>query len=136
MNLNDLVSEIYKKLNNTKYFVNGWAIIDDTSYNKIKNKILINNINNITINNHNEYTCLLESKSKYYFIKWNNRFISIVESETEYGLLLNNINIFAINTLAITNNKIDNNIHSPKEILKIIGFKLNKKVKSNLDYFA
>lgn len=135
MNINQIVKNIYNKLGNIKYTIGDWFIIDDIQYKKIKNKVTLYSINNINVNAHNEITCLLESKNKFYFIKWNHRFISIIESETEYGLAINDITIFAINSLALEG-KDSTNKYKLKDILDTIGFKLSKKIKKDLEYFT
>lgn len=135
MNLQSIVKNIYDKLSNTQLIVKNWAIIDDQLYKTLKNKVTITAIGNLEINKYNELTCLLESKKNFYFIKWNSKFISIAQGESEYKLLLQIVNIFAINTNAILNTD-SNKTESLKEILKIIGFKLNKKAKRDLEFFT
>lgn len=135
MNLQSIVKNIYDKLNNTKYIVKNWAIIDDVLYNSLKNKVTITGIGNLEINKYNELTCLLESKKNFYFIKWNSKFISIAQGESEYKLLLQIVNIFAINTESILNTE-TSKVASLKEILEVIGFKLNKKAKKDLEFFT
>jgi hypothetical protein len=135
MNLNDLVAKIYKKLTNSNLYKLGWAILDEDYYKLINSKVLITNVNNININKHNENTCLLESKNKYYLIKWNDKFIAVNESDTEYGLILNELNIYAINAIGALENRNDLKTPSLSKVLKIIGFKLSKKTREDLKDF-
>lgn len=135
MNINDLVSQIYKKLTSTNIYRLGWAILDEKLYKKINNKILIVNIGNLNRSEYKENTCLLENKDKYYLIKWNDKFISINESDTEYGLVINELNIYAINAIKALEEKPTLKAPSLKQVLKIIGFKLSKKAKEHLNYF-
>ena len=135
MNINDLVAQIYKKLTSTNIYRLGWAILDEKLYNKINNKILIVNIGNLNRNEYKESTCLLENKDRYYLIKWNDKFISINESDTEYGLVINELNIYAINAIKALEEKPTLKAPSLKQVLKIIGFKLSKKAKEHLNYF-
>lgn len=135
MNINDLVAQIYKKLTSTNIYRLGWAILDEKLYKKINNKILIINIGNLNRNEYKESTCLLENKDKYYLIKWNDKFISINESDTEYGLVINELNIYAINAIKALEEKPTLKAPSLKQVLKIIGFKLSKKAKEHLNYF-
>jgi hypothetical protein len=135
MNINDLVTQIYKKLTNANVYKLGWAILDENLYNKINDKILITSIDNLNKNEHKESTCLLEDKDQYYLIKWNDKFISINESDNEYGLVLNELNIYAINAIKALENKPNLKTPSLKKVLKIIGFKLSKKAKEHLNYF-
>ena len=135
MNINDLVAQIYKKLTSTNIYRLGWAILDEKLYKKINNKILIVNIGNLNRNEYKESTCLLENKDKYYLIKWNDKFISINESDTEYGLVINELNIYAINAIKALEEKPTLKAPSLKQVLKIIGFKLSKKAKEHLNYF-
>lgn len=135
MNINDLVAQIYKKLTSTNIYRLGWAILDEKLYKKINNKILILNIGNLNRSEYKESTCLLENKDRYYLIKWNDKFISINESGTEYGLVINGLNIYAINATKALEEKPTLKAPSLKEVLKIIGFKLSKKAKEHLNYF-
>lgn len=135
MNINDLVSQIYKKLTSTNIYRLGWAILDEKLYKKINNKILIVNIGNLNRSEYKESTCLLENKDKYYLIKWNDKFISINEADTEYGLVINELNIYAINAIKALEENPELKTPSLKQVLKIIGFKLSKKAKEHLNYF-
>lgn len=133
--IEEIVKNIYNKLGDIKYTKGEWFIIDDLLYKKINNKITLKCVNNIALNSNKELVCLVESKDKYYFIKWNGKFISVIESETEYGLAINDVNIFAINSMSLLGqpNKKDYNV---EDILKIIGFKLSKKLKLDFKYFT
>jgi hypothetical protein len=135
MNINDLVAQIYKKLTSTNIYKLGWAILDEKLYKKINNKILIVNIGNLNRSEYKESTCLLENKDRYYLIKWNDKFISINEADTEYGLVINELNIYAINAIKALEENPELKTPSLKQVLKIIGFKLSKKAKEHLNYF-
>lgn len=135
MNLESIVKNIYNKLNNAKYIIKDWAIIDELRYKEIKNKITITGIGSLEANRHNEITCILESKRKFYYIKWSDKFISLAQGESEYKLLLQVVNIFAVNINAILNTP-NKKLSSLKEILQVIGFKLNKKAKQDLEFFT
>ena len=129
------LKKLYDLITGSAILIGNWGIANDSLYKKIKNKITITNINDIISNKYSETIIVTESKNKYYFIKYSPKFISIIESDTEYGAFLQDISIYAINILQVANQE-DKNIYSPKDILKICGFKVSKKAIKDLSDFT
>lgn len=133
--INNQIKKIYDALINSSKLIGNWAIVNNDIYKTINNKVTIKNINEIQANSFNETIISAESKSKYYLIKYSPKFISIIVSDTEYGVFLQNINIFALNILTL-NNQEDKVQYNHKDILKICGFKLSKRAIKDLDDFT
>ena len=132
-NINNKIKQIYNKIQSSINIVKGWIIIDEALNNKIKNKLIIINIGNINSEiNSNTLTMniLCETKNKYYYIKYSPQFIGIIESDTEYGLVLNTYDIYAVNSQALENSPpFNKNLLNIKDIFDIVGFKLSKNAK-------
>jgi hypothetical protein len=134
--LNKKINNIYSKIREPKHICNNWIIVADSVYERYKNKLTIININNIQtelIADSLGLTIMCESKHKYHLIKYTPQFIGIVEADTEYGLLTESYNIFAVNSEVITNSPpFNKNLLSIKDIFKVLGWKLNKETKDYL----
>lgn len=126
----------YDKLQNPDKVIDNWAIIDIVAYNKL-NKTTLTNINDINIHKA-EKIITAESKSSYVVIKYNANFIATKVIEREYDYLLKDWDLIAVNkdTLYKAESETLNKLMSNKEIIKFLGFKLNKKFIKNLDYFS
>jgi hypothetical protein len=133
--INNQIKKIYDALINSSKLIGNWAIVNNDIYKTINNKVTIKNINEIKVNTFNETIISVESKSKYYLIKYSPKFISIIVSDTEYGVFLQNITIFALNILTL-NNQEDKVKYKHKDILRICGFKLSKRAIKDLDDFT
>jgi hypothetical protein len=137
MNYIDKIAIYYNKIKDPKYIIEDWVIANDTLYNKLKNKLIITSIIS-HYSNDKEYTILCENKSKYYAIKYNNNFVCIRETDTEYGLAIGEYELLAVNKSAIYSkvpqetNEIILNI---KDMCRLFNWKLGKKAKEYLDYF-
>lgn len=135
--INKKISGIYNKLNSPKYINYNWIIVADKIYEKYKNKLTITNINNIQselITNSITINIICESKNKYYFIKYSPQFIGIVESNTEYGLVLDSYDIFAVNSEVLEKPPpFTKNLLSIKDIFNVLGWKLSKRAKEYLE---
>jgi len=129
------VTKIYDLLVKGSKIIDDWSIIEEDKFKQIKSKI-ITNINNIDFNKYREIVILAESKKEYFYIKYNSKFISIVSSPTEYGLLIEMPKIYAVNINVLNDIKPKIIDYSPKYILKLIGFKLNKKAIKDLAQFT
>ena len=134
--LNKKINNIYSKIREPKHICNNWIIVADSVYERYKDKLTIININNIQtelIADSLGLTIMCESKHKYHLIKYTPQFIGIVEADTEYGLLTESYNIFAVNSEVITNSPpFNKNLLSIKGIFKVLGWKLNKETKDYL----
>ena len=133
--INKQIKKIYDALINSSKLIGNWAIVNNDIYKTINNKVTIKSVNEIQVNTYKETIISAESKLKYYLIKYSPKFISIIVSDTEYGVFLQDINIFALNILTL-NNQEDKVKYKHKDILRICGFKLSKKAIKDLDDFA
>lgn len=133
--------EYYEKIKKPNFITKDWVICNDKIYLKYKNKLTINNFISILDGEIlKERIIVFEDKKRYYAVKYNDKFICIKPSETEYGLTLGDYHLVAVNKefayvdIKIKDTKI-NKLNSPKEICEIMGWKLSKKAKEYLDYF-
>ena len=137
----DNLSSFYSVYKNPKYQIGNWIIVNNEVYIKNKNKITITGgdfeiKDHISYNEYNEKVIskqvilLAESKNKYICIKYNNNFIALNISDTEYGLTINEFTLLAVaNSEQIGLNK---DIPKLKEILKILSWKISQKAYANL----
>lgn len=135
MNFNELelkLSKYYEKFSNPSYVIGDWAIVEDSIYKGLKNKLNI-----ISILSYNQYNTeniiVVESKKEYYAIKYSGRFVCIRKSETEYGLVCDTYELLAINKTAVGKDDIE--IIPFRDLCKILDWKLGKRAKEYLDYF-
>ena len=137
--LYDKLTEYYDKLANPTYKIGDWIIADDELYLKYKNKLTFINILS-TYKDELECVIVAETKSKYYAIKYNNNFICLRESDTEYGLSTGEYDLMAVNNKLLnekvknTNKKQVNNM-TLKQLAKLLNWKLSKRSKEYLDYY-
>jgi hypothetical protein len=130
--LESKLSKYYEKFSNPTYVIGDWAIVEDSLYKQLKNKLNI--VSLISYNQYdNESIIVAETKKEYYAIKYSGRFVCIRKSETEYGLVCDTYELLAINKTAV--NKDDIEIIPFKDLCKLLGWKLGKKAKDYLDYF-
>jgi hypothetical protein len=130
--LESKLSKYYEKFSNPTYVIGDWAIVEDSIYKELKNKLNIVSI--LSCNQYKtENIIIAESKKEYYAIKYSGRFVCIRKSETEYGLVCDTYELLAINKTAV--NKDDIEIIPFKDLCGILGWKLGKKAKDYLDYF-
>jgi len=130
--LESKLSKYYEKFSNPTYVIGDWAIVEDSIYKQLKNKLNIVSI--LSCNQYKtENIIVAESKKEYYAIKYSGRFVCIRKSETEYGLVCDTYELLAINKTAV--NKDDIEIIPFKDLCNLLGWKLGKKAKEYLDYF-
>ena len=122
----------YDKLKNPAKIINNWAIIDIDALNKLK-KITLNNISNVS-QSEIDRIITTESKNYYIIIKYSPNFIATKVIDTEYDYLLKDWDLIAVDRESLSKEE-PNKLISNKEIIKLLGFKLNKRAKANLDYF-
>ena len=122
----------YNKVKNPSKIINNWAIIDIDAF-KTLHKLTIISINNIS---HGETDRIIttETKNKYLIIKYSPSFIATKVIDTEYDYLIKDWELIAVDRDTIYKENISK-IISNKEIMKLLGFKLNKKARLDLDYF-
>jgi len=123
----------YDKVKNPSKIIDNWAIIDIDAFNAL-NKITIISINNIS---HGEIDRIIttETKNKYIIIKYSPSFIATKVIDTEYDYLIKDWDLIAVDRDTIYKENISK-IISNKEIMKLLGFKLNKKARLDLEYFG
>jgi hypothetical protein len=127
------LSKYYKKFSNPTYVIGDWAIVEDSLYKKLNNKLNI--VSLISYNEYdNENIIVAETKKEYYAIKYSGRFVCVRKSETEYGLVSDTYDLLAINKTAV--GKDDVEIIPFKDLCDLLGWKLGKKAKEYLDYFS
>ena len=136
MNNRKLLS-YYNKLNNPKYTIGDWAITNDTLYNRIKGKLNITAImgghtetSTALLNSSKNIIC--ETKNKYIAFKFNNCFLCLRESDTEYGLV-GEYELLAVNTKNIKQQATNVDVCIDK-LFKLFEIKLSKKAKETLKY--
>jgi hypothetical protein len=127
--------EYYDKLKNPKYIVKDWIITSENLYEKHKNKLKLINIISYNILT-NEIVIVAECKNKYYAIKYSDKFICFKESETEYGLVIDGYDLLALNKINLYYDNNSRKVITFKEIIKLMDWKVSKKVKGYFDYFS
>jgi len=130
--LEDKLELYYDRLNNPQKIINNWAIIDLDLLNSL-NKINITSVNDIYVND-GEKIILLESKNKYITIKVSFNFIAIKIINNEYDCVIKQWDLIAVDKNYIYKGTATKPMTN-KEIIKFLGFKLNKKAIKDLDYF-
>ena len=122
----------YYKVKNPSKIIDNWAIIDIDAF-KTLHKLTIISINNVS---HGETDRIIttETKNNYIIIKYSPSFIATKVINKEYDYLLKDWDLIAVDRDTIYKENISK-ILSNKEIMKLLGFKLNKKARLDLDYF-
>jgi len=122
----------YDKLKNPAKIINNWAIIDIDALNKLK-KITLNNINNVR-EGEVDRIITTENKNNYIIIKYSPNFIATKVIDKEYDYLLKDWDLIAVDRENMYKGELDK-LMTNKEIIKLLGFKLSKRAKDNLEYF-
>ena len=123
----------YDKVKNPSKIIDNWAIIDIDAFDAL-NKITITNINNVT-QGETDRIITTETKSNYIIIKYSPNFIATKVIDNEYDYLLKDWDLIAVDRDAIYKENISK-LMSNKQIMKLLGFKLTKRSKADLDYFC
>ena len=131
--LEDKLEEYYDKLKHPAKIIDNWAIIDIDAFNKLK-KITLNNINNISYGE-DDRIITTENKNNYIVIKYSPNFIATKVIDKEYDYLLKDWDLIAVDREVMYKGK-SNKVMTNKEIIKLLGFKLTKKSRADLDYFS
>ena len=116
--LEDKLEEYYDKLKHPSKIIDNWAIIDIDAFNEL-NKITLISISNVSIGE-SDRIITTESKNYYIIIKYSPNFIATKVIDTEYDYLLKEWDLIAVD----------------RETIKLLGFKLNKKSRADLNYFS
>jgi hypothetical protein len=131
--LEEKLEEYYDKLKHPAKIIDNWAIIDIDAFNKL-NKITLNNINNIS-ESEVDRIITTENKNNYIVIKYNPNFIATKVIDKEYDYLLKDWDLIAVDRQALYKGESDK-LMTNKEIIKLLGFKLTRKSRTDLDYFS
>lgn len=131
--IEDKLEEYYNKLKHPAKIINNWAIIDIDAFNKL-NKITLNNINNVSQGDIDR-VITTENKNNYIIIKYHPNFIATKVIDNEYDYLLKDWDLIAVDRENMYKGE-SNKLISNKEIIKLLGFKLTKKSRADLDYFS
>jgi len=126
------LEEYYNKLKHPAKIINNWAIIDIDAFNKLK-KITLNNINNISYGE-DDRIITTENKNNYIVIKYSPNFIATKVIDKEYDYLLKDWDLIAVDREVMYKGE-SNKVMTNKEIIKLLGFKLTKSSRANLEYF-
>lgn len=130
--LEDKLEEYYDKLKHPSKIIDNWAIIDIDAFNKL-NKITLNNINNVS-QGEVDRIITTENKNNYIIIKYSPNFIATKVIDKEYDYLLKDWDLIAVDRETLYKGEA-NKLMTNKEIIKLLGFKLTKSSKANLEYF-
>ena len=126
----------YDKIKHTPKTIDNWAIIDIDAFDKL-NIITLTSINNISIGD-NDIVITTESKNNYIVIKYSANFITTKVIGTEYDYLLKDWDLIGVDRQSLYKSEADkiNKLMTNKEIIKLLGFKLTKKSRADLNYFS
>jgi hypothetical protein len=130
--LSDKLELYYDRLKHPQKIIGNWAIIDLDLLNSLK-EISIISINDI-YSNSGEKIILLESKTKYITIKVSLNFIAIKIINNEYNCIIKEWDLIAVDKNYIYKEIVTKPMTN-KQIIKFLGFKLNKKANKDLAYF-
>jgi len=122
----------YNKVKNPSKIIDNWAIIDIDAFNKLK-KITLNNINNVSQSDIDRIITT-ENKNNYIIIKYSPNFIATKVIDKEYDYLLKDWDLIAVDREVMYKGE-SNKVMTNKEIIKLLGFKLTKSSRANLEYF-
>ena len=131
--MEEKLEEYYDKLKHPAKIINNWAIIDIDAFNKL-NKITLNNINNVS-ESEIDRIITTENKNNYIVIKYNPNFIATKVIDKEYDYLLKDWDLIAVDRQALYKGESDK-LMTNKEIIKLLGLKLTRKSRIDLDYFS
>ena len=122
----------YDKLKHPAKIINNWAIIDIDAFNNL-NKTTLININNVSQGDVDRIITT-ENKNNYIVIKYSPNFIATKVIDKEYDYLLKDWDLIAVDREVMYKGEPDK-LMTNKEIIKLLGLKLSKRAKDNLEYF-
>jgi hypothetical protein len=126
------LSQYLDKFTNPTYSLGDWIVVNDLLYKKLKNKLNIYSIISYNLFG-NQVIVVIETKKEYYAIKYSGRFVCVRRSDTEYGLVVGDYEILAVNKVLREDE--DSDIIPFKDLCNILDWKLGKKAREYLDYF-
>jgi hypothetical protein len=127
------LEDYYDKLKHPAKIIDNWAIVDIDAFNRLK-KITLNNISNVS---YSEVDRIITAENKKYYIiiKYSHNFIATKVIDTEYDYLLKDWDLIAVDRQTLYKGE-TNKLMTNKEIIKLLGLKLNKKAIKDLSYFG
>jgi hypothetical protein len=131
--LEDKLELYYNKLKYPAKIIDNWAIIDIDAFNKL-NKITLNSINNVSESSIDRIITT-ENKNNYIVIKYSPNFIATKVIDNEYDYLLKDWDLIAVDRENLYKSE-SNKVMTNKEIIELLGFKLTKKSRADLEYFS
>lgn len=131
--LQDKLELYYDRLKHPPKIIKNWAIIDIDLLNSLK-KIKVISINDI-YSYENEKIIVLENKSKYIIIKVTFNFLAIKITNNEYEFNIKDWDLLAVDKDFLYKGKSTKPMTN-KELIELLGFKLDKKAKKDLEYFG
>jgi hypothetical protein len=131
--LEDKLELYYNKLKYPAKIIDNWAIIDIDAFNKLK-KITLNSINNVS-ESEVDRIITTENKNNYIVIKYSPNFIATKVIDNEYDYLLKDWDLIAVDRENLYKSE-SNKVMTNKEIIELLGFKLTKKSRADLEYFS
>ncbi len=135
LDLEQQLSKYYETIKNPLYRLDNWIIANNELYNKVYNNLTISNILSVNQTATNELVIIFDTKNEYYVFKYNNNYICLKISQTEYGLITEDYQLLAVEQNSIytlINNK---EMARFKELCKLLKWKISKRAKDDLDYF-
>ena len=126
------LSKYLNKFTNPAYSLGDWIVVDDLLYKKLKNRLTIYSIISYNLFG-DQVIVVIETKKEYYAIKYSGRFVCVRRSDTEYGLVVGDYEILAVNKVLREDE--DSDIIPFKDLCKLLDWKLGKKAREYLDYF-
>ncbi len=135
LDLEQQLSKYYETIKNPLYRLDNWIIANNELYNKVYNNLTISNILSVNQTTTNELVIIFDTKNEYYVFKYNNNYICLKISQTEYGLITEDYQLLAVEQNSIytlINNK---EMARFKELCKLLKWKISKRAKDDLDYF-
>ncbi len=135
LDLEQQLSKYYETIKNPLYRLDNWIIANNELYNIVYNNLTISNILSVNQTATNELVIIFDTKNEYYVFKYNNNYICLKISQTEYGLITEDYQLLAVEQNSIytlINNK---EMARFKELCKLLKWKISKRAKDDLDYF-
>lgn len=135
LDLEQQLSKYYETIKNPLYRLDNWIIANNELYNILYNNLTISNIISVNQTTINELVIIFDTKKEYYVFKYNNNYICLKISPTEYGLITGDYQLLAVEQNALytlINNK---EMARFKYLCKLLKWKISKRAKDDLDYF-
>ena len=134
LDLEQQLSKYYETIKNPLYRLDNWIIANNELYNIVYNNLTISNILSASQTKTNELVIMFDTKKEYYVLKYNNSYICLKVSPTEYGLITEDYQLLAIEKNAIYTLLNNKEMARFRAICKLFKWKISKRAKDDLDY--